>query len=307
MISTRPSCIVARRYARTASAFSAFTSWGHGVGSTTCAQCTQASISSSASWKQTSPTVWRFALRKGVVFHGGEKFTADDVVFTFKRAAGDGSDMKGYTSSIKEVRKVDDFNVEIETTAPFPILPDVISLVYIMSKSWCETNKAEKPVDRRKGIENAASFRANGTGPFSLAERTPDVSTMLDANENWWNEGPNVDGIEIRIIPDEASILAALRAGTIDFALLNDPRISSARVDATFRVLPTDVQQELEPLRRVLSQRMLLTDPPTHTRLKNLVMPAFAARIVYSACMPFGRTTYTMSISGLSLMRSKLW
>ena len=61
-------------------------------------------------------------------------------------------------------------------------------------------------------------------------------------------------------------------------ALLNDSRISSARVDATFRVLPEDVQQELEPLRHVLSQRMLLTDPPTHTRLKNLVMPSFAAR-----------------------------
>jgi cytochrome P450 len=61
--------------------------------------------------------------------------------------------------------------------------------------------------------------------------------------------------------------------------LLNDPRISSARVDATFRVLPEDVQRELQPLRDVLSQRMLLTDPPTHTRLKNLVMPAFAARM----------------------------
>jgi cytochrome P450 len=61
-------------------------------------------------------------------------------------------------------------------------------------------------------------------------------------------------------------------------AILNDSRISSARVDATFRVLPEDVQRELEPLRQVLSQRMLLTDPPTHTRLKNLVMPAFAAR-----------------------------
>lgn len=61
--------------------------------------------------------------------------------------------------------------------------------------------------------------------------------------------------------------------------LLNDPRVSSARVDATFRVLPDDVQRELEPLRRVLGQRMLLSDPPTHTRLKNLVMPAFAARM----------------------------
>ncbi|MBP8272637.1 MAG: ABC transporter substrate-binding protein, partial [Sphaerotilus sp.] len=46
-----------------------------------------------SSWKQTSPTVWRFDLRPGVKFHDGAPFTADDVVFSFKRVAGDGSDM----------------------------------------------------------------------------------------------------------------------------------------------------------------------------------------------------------------------
>lgn len=169
------------------------------------------------SWKQTSPTVWRFELRKGVTFHGGEKLTADDVVFSFKRAAGDGSDMKGYTSSIKEVRKVDDFTVEIETTAPFPILPDVISLVYIMNKAWCEANKAEKPVDRRKGIENAASFRANGTGPFRLKERQPTTRTVLVRNLNHWAkpEG-NVDEVIFTPIGNDATRVAALLSGEID-------------------------------------------------------------------------------------------
>jgi pimeloyl-[acyl-carrier protein] synthase len=62
-------------------------------------------------------------------------------------------------------------------------------------------------------------------------------------------------------------------------ALLNDPRVSSARVEATFAVLPEDVQQELQPLRHVLGSRMLLSDPPRHTRLRTLMTKAFSARV----------------------------
>jgi hypothetical protein len=61
-------------------------------------------------------------------------------------------------------------------------------------------------------------------------------------------------------------------------ALLNDARMSSARTGNTFAVLPPEVQEELRPLRHILGSRMLLTDPPTHTRLKNLVMKAFSAK-----------------------------
>jgi peptide/nickel transport system substrate-binding protein len=168
-------------------------------------------------WAQTSPTVWRFDLRRGIGFHDGKPFTADDVVFTFQRAAGDGSDMKGYTSSIKEVRKVNDFAVEIETTTPFPILPDVISLVYIMSKKWCEENKAEKPVDRRKGIENVASFKSNGTGPYRLRERQPSQRTVIVRNGAYWDkvEG-NVDEVIFTPIGNDATRVAALLSGEID-------------------------------------------------------------------------------------------
>jgi peptide/nickel transport system substrate-binding protein len=168
-------------------------------------------------WSQTSPTVWRFELRKGVTFHDGTPFTADDVVFSFGRAAGDGSDMKGYTSSIKAVRAVNAGVVEIETTAPFPILPDVISLVYVMSKTWSEDNKADKPVDRRKGIENAASFRANGTGPYRLKERQPSQKTVLVRNLNHWErrEG-NVDEVIFTPIGNDATRVAALLSGEID-------------------------------------------------------------------------------------------
>jgi peptide/nickel transport system substrate-binding protein len=168
-------------------------------------------------WRQTSPTVWRFDLRRNVKFHDGSDFNADDVVFSFQRASGDGSDMKSYTASIKEVRKVDSHTVEIETTSPFPILPDVISLVYVMDKEWSEKNRAEKPVDRRRGIENAASFQANGTGPFRLRERQPTTRTVLARNGNYWGkvEG-NVTEVIFTPIGNDATRVAALLSGEID-------------------------------------------------------------------------------------------
>lgn len=168
-------------------------------------------------WTQKTPTVWRFDLRRGVKFHDGTPFTADDVVFTFQRASGEGSDMKGYTSSVKEVRKVDDHTVEVETTAPNPILPDLLTSLYVMSRKWCVDNKAERPVDRRKGIENVASFKANGTGPYRLKERQPSARTVIVRNFAYWDkvEG-NVDEVVFTPIGNDATRVAALLSGETD-------------------------------------------------------------------------------------------
>jgi peptide/nickel transport system substrate-binding protein len=169
-------------------------------------------------WTQVNPTTWRFELRRGVTFHDGTPFTADDVLFSFARAAGDGSDMKSYTNEIAQVKKVDADTVDIVTKNPFPILPDVISLVYIMSKKWCEENRAEKPVDKRKGIENAASFKANGTGPFRLRSREPGVRTVLVRNLNYWDKvETNIDEVVFTPIGSDATRVAALISGEIDF------------------------------------------------------------------------------------------
>lgn len=168
-------------------------------------------------WKQTAPNVWRFNLRHGVTFHDGTPFTADDVIFSYDRARADGSDVKTYVGHIKEIRKIDDYAVDFVTDSPYPILPNNFTRWYILSKKWCIENHAEKPVDKRKGIENTASFKANGTGPFRLKSRNPGVQTVLVRNQNYWEKvDTNVDEVDFSPIGNGATRVAALLSGEID-------------------------------------------------------------------------------------------
>ena len=103
------------------------------------------------------------------------------------------------------------------TTVPLPILPEMLTSLSMMSKVWCEANNAGKPVDKRKGVENAASVRANGTGPFRLRSREPGVRTVLVRNQSYWGkiEG-NVDEVIWTPIGNDATRVAALKSGEID-------------------------------------------------------------------------------------------
>ncbi len=140
------------------------------------------------SWSQPNPTTWRFKLRQGVKFHDGSPFTADDVVFSFDRVRDPGSNMKTAVATVKEVKKIDDFTVDFITNGPDPILPDEITTWDIMSKAWCEKNNTAHPADITKNEESYATNHANGTGPFVLKEREPDVKTVLVPIPGWWDK-----------------------------------------------------------------------------------------------------------------------
>ncbi|WP_137896386.1 ABC transporter substrate-binding protein [Ramlibacter sp. 2FC] len=175
------------------------------------------------SWKTLSPTVWRFTLRQGVKFHGGESFDADDVVFSWKRTNTPGSLIKGNLSDIKEVRKVDAYTVDIETHQPLPILPNELQQLLIMDKGWSELNRATEASDLQKQKENHANRNANGTGPFRLESRDVDTRTVMVANASWWDKPRhNLRRVVFTPIKSDATRTSSLISGGID-ASINVP------------------------------------------------------------------------------------
>jgi peptide/nickel transport system substrate-binding protein len=168
-------------------------------------------------WEQPDPLTWRFTLRPNVKFHGGESFTADDVVFTINRVKMEGSDM-GYTvNSVEEVKKVDDLTVDMILEKPNPILPYQITSTYMMSKSWAEANAAGKPASVKAKIENFASTNANGTGPFKIKSRQAGVRTVFEPHGAWWGKKEhNLTEVVFTPIQADATRVAALLSGEVD-------------------------------------------------------------------------------------------
>ncbi|ROP83402.1 peptide/nickel transport system substrate-binding protein [Stella humosa] len=168
-------------------------------------------------WSQTGPTTWRFKLRQGVTFHDGTPFKADDVIFSIARAGATTSAMRIFTQTIKEVRKVDDHTIDIETKVPDPILLSSLGYLWIMSKDWSEKNGTATPVQGIVGNESYANVHANGTGPFKVIDRVPDTRTVLVPFDKWWGKPEhNLTRVEFRPIANAATRVAALLSGELD-------------------------------------------------------------------------------------------
>jgi peptide/nickel transport system substrate-binding protein len=186
------------------------------------------------SWEIVNPTTWEFKLRKGVTFHDGTPFTAEDVAFTVKRANGETSDFKNYIKSVVETKILDDYTIQLITSGPNPILADQLTYVFIMSKKWCEKNGVTEATSFKDQEETYAVRHANGTGPFMLELREPDIKTILVKNPNWWGlkQNPhNIDKIIYTPIANAATRVAALLSGEVDF-LLDPPLQDLDRIKA---------------------------------------------------------------------------
>ena len=161
---------------------------------------------------------WRFKLREGVTFHNGNPFNADDVVYSFKRQTQDTSEMSFALASVKDLRKIDDYTIEIETAGPDPILLLNMPNFYIVDQEYMDENDAFEVV-QGAGKTNFANTHANGTGPFKLVEWVQDNRVVLEPNEAWWNQENRTDNIDRAVftpIANDATRVAALLSGEID-------------------------------------------------------------------------------------------
>ena len=117
--------------------------------------------------------------------------------------------------------KVDDTTVHVKTKGPSPLLVNNLTNTFIMDKEWAEANNAQKSQDYKNKEENFAVRNANGTGPFVLVSREPDVRTVMKRNDAYWGKGADVplevSEIVYTPIKSDATRVAALLSGEVDF------------------------------------------------------------------------------------------
>ncbi len=190
-------------------------------------------------WQQLSETQLRFTLRKGVKFHDGSPFSADDVVFSYGRIMQPQGTMQVYVGGVKEVQKVDDYTVDFILSGPNPVLLRNIADFRIMSKAWSVKNKSENVQNYVAKEESFASRNTNGTGPYILKTWEPDKRVVFTANPNWWDkrEG-NVTDIIYTPIKADATRIAALLSGDVDMVTDLPPQdVTRLRGEPKLKVL----------------------------------------------------------------------
>jgi peptide/nickel transport system substrate-binding protein len=193
-------------------------------------------------WESLSPTLWRFTIREGVKFHDGSTLTADDVAFSLLRATNPLSPFRIFTDLIKDVRVSGPLMVDVETSGPDPILVPKLTSVLIMSKSWAMAHAVLSPQDMTKKEENFATRHTNGTGPYQLKSREPDVRTVLDANPEWWgHRDGNVTEVIYEPLSNAATRIAALLSGEVDLVI--DPPLQDIprlKADPDLKLMQTN-------------------------------------------------------------------
>ena len=169
--------------------------------------------------RQIDPVTYKVKLRKGVKFHSGDEMTADDVKFTYDRLTKDKA-MGGQTSPrqslvgpLVSTDVVDRYTVRFKLKEPWPVFERMLPAQQVVSRKFVE----------KVGNDGMAT-QANGTGPFKLVEWRRGDSIIMERFADYYGGAPAIppvgaakaDRLIFKIIPENASRMAALMAGEVD-------------------------------------------------------------------------------------------
>jgi peptide/nickel transport system substrate-binding protein len=165
------------------------------------------------SWDNPDSRTYVFKLRRGVRFHSGEEMTSEDVKFSLERVLDPATRSPGrsFIDAIEAIEAPDRYTVRVR------LRHQLASILSGLASG--NLSIAEKAAVQRLGN---LQRQAAGTGPFTIAEWVPDNFMRLQRNPRYFRRGlPKVDTLTIRVIPDQASLLAGVRGRALDFATIN--------------------------------------------------------------------------------------
>ena len=161
------------------------------------------------SWKALNELEWEIKLRKGVKFHNGQNFTADDVIATFKRVPNvpnSPASFAFFVRPIVDIKAVDPLTLRLKTDKPHPLLPNDMVAVMILPKSVAESAKTEDFNSGKAMI---------GTGPYRFVEYAAGDRVVLKRNDAYWGTKPAWENVRFKMIPSAPARVAALLAGDV--------------------------------------------------------------------------------------------
>jgi len=166
--------------------------------------------------------VYTFHLRQGVKFHTGQEVTAEDVKFTFERLydpalvspaqmfgqfiVGAMDKAEGNVTEVEGIEVIDKYTVQFTLSEPYgAFLPELVT----PSLGILCQEEVEKWGDDY-------AVHPSGTGPFMLKDWVRGEKLVLEANKDYFEGPPALDGVEIFIIEDEATGMLKFENGEID-------------------------------------------------------------------------------------------
>ena len=191
-------------------------------------------------------------------FHDGSPMTADDVVFSIERALAKTSQRSFQLRGVTGAKKVDESTIDILLAAPDAVLPE--KLIQVGDHEPRVGDEAQRRCCRRTTTRSRKRYavrNANGTGPYMLKSYEPDNRVVLVANPHWWGKRGNVDEAIYTVIQSDATRLAALASGQVDFVV--DPPFQDvaaaqvAKAASSSRRRPTSARSTSASTRRATS------------------------------------------------------